>query len=157
MADAHQKSCRKAHSSQKSAGSPDGAASRHLKQESLHGVPHDSCKHRNSPCACKGPCQAPRDVERVPPLRPGRCDYCAKQLGQVARARHARFCSADCRKAWWTVARNRGAQLYQMLLIWRMHYGRKGTRGAGMIGRISALIDSWVRADKAGGDDHAAK
>lgn len=46
------------------------------------------------------------------------------------------------------MARNRGAQLYQLLCIWRMTRGRRGTRGEGMITRISALVDQWLRADK---------
>lgn len=108
-----------------------------------------------APARTRGRVRHQGDVERVPPLRAGRCDYCGETLGPVAKARHARFCCADCRKAWWTVARNRGAQLYQMLMIWRLHRGRANTRGAGMIGRFSSLIDSWVRADKSGGDDHA--
>lgn len=85
------------------------------------------------------------DVERLPALRPGYCDECGERIGKQGRARNARFCSAACRKAWWITARNRGAQIYQMVMIWRMTRGRKGTRGAGMIGKISALVDGWVR------------
>ncbi|MGC3938295.1 hypothetical protein ACOTTU_10875 [Roseobacter sp. EG26] len=106
-----------------------------------------------APSRARGRVRHQGEVDRVPALRPRRCDYCAQPLGDVAKARHARFCSADCRKAWWTVARNRGAQLYQLLMIWRLNRGRKATRGAGMIGRISSMIDSWVRSDRFGGGE----
>lgn len=92
------------------------------------------------------------EAERLPALRPGFCDQCQISLPAASKARHARFCSARCRERWWVKARNRGAQLYQMQLIWRMSRGRKGTRGQGMIGKVSALIDSWIRADKGGND-----
>ncbi|WP_299686734.1 hypothetical protein [uncultured Tateyamaria sp.] len=88
------------------------------------------------------------EAERLPALRPGFCDYCGKPLSKQAKARHARFCQAKCREHWWIMARNRGAQLYQMLRIWRRDRGRSGTRGARMLGRITSLIDAWVRFDK---------
>lgn len=83
------------------------------------------------------------EAERLPPLRPGFCDYC-----QASTKRGARFCSPKCRTRWWSMARVRGAQLYQYLLIWRRFRGRRGTPGAGMLGKISALIDLWQREDR---------
>lgn len=85
------------------------------------------------------------DAQQLPALVPGHCDQCGKAVS-VRR----RFCSEVCRKAWWKKARNRGAQIYQLALIWRRHRGRKGTPGAGMITRIAALIDMWARVDRGG-------
>jgi hypothetical protein len=46
------------------------------------------------------------------------------------------------------MARNRGAQLYHLAMIWRVYRGRRGTRGEGMISKISGLIDMWIAKDK---------
>lgn len=88
------------------------------------------------------------DVERLPALRPGFCDECETRITGTAKARHARFCSARCREAWWRKARLRGAQLYQHAVLWRRYRGRKGTPGAGRMGIISRLVDAWISADR---------
>lgn len=93
------------------------------------------------------------DVETLPALRPGYCDYCGTQLSKAKRARRSRFCSAECRKNWWDMAKVRGARIYQLMMIWRSTFGKAGTRGAGMISRVSAILDDWRRADAARRDE----
>jgi len=46
------------------------------------------------------------------------------------------------------VAKVRGAQAYQMLMVWRLYRGRRGTPGAGMFGKLAHLVDSWVAQDR---------
>ncbi|QBF32165.1 hypothetical protein CFI11_13180 [Thalassococcus sp. S3] len=105
-----------------------------------------------SPASGRGRKKHQGEAEALPSLRNGFCDYCGDPLPKSSRARHARFCSPTCRKNWWIVARNRGAQLYQLLLIWRLHRGRRGTPGQGMINLISAQIDRWISEDRRGAE-----
>ncbi|MCE8006427.1 hypothetical protein [Aestuariivita sp.] len=90
------------------------------------------------------------DVEPLRPLRVGYCDYCRERIDPTAYRPGMRFCNSTCRTDWWKMARNRGAQLYHHLTVWRMHRGRKGTPGAGVFSRISATIDMWARKDRGG-------
>lgn len=85
------------------------------------------------------------DVDRLPALRPGFCDQCRNRLPASKRRHHARFCSAACRRAWWQIAAQRGAKLYQHLLIWRRYRGRKGTPGQGVLGLLANQVDAWLR------------
>ena len=97
------------------------------------------------------------DVERLPALRPGFCDQCRNRLPASKRKHHARFCSAACRPLWGQIAAQRGAKLYQHLLIWRRYRGRKDTPGQGVLGLLSNQVDAWLRERKDGQTDQETR
>lgn len=84
------------------------------------------------------------DVADNAPLRRGLCDQCGDRLTSGQK----RFCSADCRRTWWIVARQRGGALMHALYRWRLYRGRKGTPGEGAIGDVATLVDRFMATDR---------
>ena len=100
--------------------------------------------------------EARRDrVEPIPssPLRRGFCDWCG---GRCRRGRT--YCSSRCQVQYNNLLTRQGKALVQSLKLWRLHRGRKGTPGAGMMTRVSARVDALLAEDRrrweeAGGQD----
>ncbi len=57
-----------------------------------------------------------------------------------------RFHSEECKRRWWSRARDRGAMAYQLLYDWRVTRGQ-GT-GKGKLSDIAHIVDQWIAEDK---------
>lgn len=57
------------------------------------------------------------------------------------------FCSKRCTRAWWSMARRRGGQVYRDLIEWRTTRGKK----KGAIANIAHVVDGWIKEDKEAG------
>jgi hypothetical protein len=84
-------------------------------------------------------------VEPMPPmpLKKGKCDWC----GCDTKA-GASYCNKDCRVAYNNLLARQGKTIVQMLKVWRLHRGGKGTPGEGMIGQIAARVDRMLEEDR---------
>lgn len=88
------------------------------------------------------------EVTPQPPLRAGLCDYCGQSVSSGLFGRQLKYCDTACRIAFWRLARQRSAQVYIMLMRWRMHRGRKGTPGQGALTEVAEKVDAWLAEDR---------
>ena len=92
-----------------------------------------------------GKAMARERVEAIPstPLRRGYCDWCGK------RCRRGRtYCSPACRISYNNLITRQGKALVQSLKVWRLHRGRAGSPGAGMLTRVSERVDALLSEDR---------
>lgn len=84
-----------------------------------------------------------REARPPQPLKVGACDWCGKG---VARGRS--YCNQECRVKYNNLLAKQGKAVMQMLKIWRVYRGRKGTPGEGMIGEIANRVDQMIAEDR---------
>lgn len=88
-----------------------------------------------------------KPVKNLRPIRHCKeCDdrFMQSRIDQV-------FCSRECNRRYYGRLANRGAQVLEMLMTWRIHRGAKGTPGEGMLTEIAAKVDGFVAEDRAAG------
>ncbi len=85
----------------------------------------------------------PLEAKPSMPLIRGRCDWCGDKT-KIGRT----YCGTDCRVQYRNLITRQGKSMMQMLKIWRLHRGRKGTRGEGMIGEITERLDKILAEDR---------
>ena len=75
------------------------------------------------------------------------CRMCGAQVRRLKPRGRSRteFCSQECQRKWWVIAKQRGGQIYKLLIEWRT---TRGTR-KGVVGDMAAMIDGWISEDKA--------
>lgn len=88
---------------------------------------------------------APVRVRYKAPFVVYRCKECGERF--TTRRSDKLFCGPDCHRRYWTVARYRGAQVYELLCKLRRNRKVKGgTRG--VLNEISHIVDEWLIADR---------
>lgn len=87
--------------------------------------------------------RTPLEPKDTMPLQRGSCDYCGK-----ATKSGRTYCSKECRVAYNNLLARQGKAVMQMLKHWRLHRGRKGTPGEGMIGEVATRVDAMLTEDR---------
>lgn len=77
------------------------------------------------------------------PLKLGHCDWCGAKVKPGKT-----YCNDACRTAYNNLIARQGKRVMQRLKLWRKYRGRKGTRGAGVIGEIATIVDETLEEDR---------
>lgn len=88
----------------------------------------------------------PVDPSRIVSPRPDRrrCKWCEVSFQPVRLAQD--FHSDTCRRKWWSLARGRAGQIYELAYRWRKH--RKDGKGKGLLSEIAHIVDQWIIEDR---------
>lgn len=89
-----------------------------------------------------------REPQAPNPIRPGWCDWCGRRTKQGQNGYVRSYCGPACRVAYNNLLTTQGKPLVQLLKIWRKTRGRKGTRGAGILGMIASRVDELNTQDQ---------
>ena len=89
-----------------------------------------------------------REPQQPNPLCPGKCDWCGKRTKRGQNGTVRSYCGPACRVAYNNLLATQGKPLVQLLKIWRLTRGRRGTRGEGILGQIATRVDEINAADK---------
>lgn len=73
------------------------------------------------------------------PITP--CKECAEDFRQ--KRNDQKFCGAECRQKWHRRVELRGGKAVELLIAWRVSRGKKG-----ILGKIAAMVDTWVKEDR---------
>ncbi len=84
-----------------------------------------------------------REARPPQPLHRGACDWCG---AKVPKGRS--YCDRKCYQNYNNLLAKQGKAVMQMLKHWRLHRGRKGTPGEGMIGEVASRVDAMLGEDR---------
>lgn len=88
--------------------------------------------------------RAPMEPKATMPLQRVSCDFCGRTT-----AEDRTYCGKECHVAYNNLLARQGKAVMQMLKHWRMHRGRNGTPGEGMIGEVASRVDAMLTEDQA--------
>ena len=87
--------------------------------------------------------RTPLEPKDALPITPGLCDWCGGPIGKGIC-----YCSAECRSSYRNLLARQGKSVMQLLKVWRINRGAKGSRGEGLIGEITNRLDQINAEDR---------